>query len=235
MSRALWGVLAIAGACVIVCRPSEGRAAPASVPSLDAIAVQVPPIDRATAKPMFVAVHGQCEDAGDTCAHWAKPIGDRGFLVCPRGNVTCPSGGATWGWPHREDHVFLGIEAARLAHPGEIDVRATTLIGFSLGAPVALEVASHRLSGFKALVLVASLTIEPDAKTLRDAGIERVVLAAGDFDMSMPHIRVLEKRLRHDGMPTRFVSLGKVGHLLPPDLGARMTDALAWVQGEGPP
>lgn len=208
----------------------ESRAAPpTTIPALDAIAVRVAPTDRAVPKPLFVAVHGQCELAEDACARWSKGVGDRGFLVCPRGNVQCPPGGATWGGPHRADRVYLGIEATRLAHPGEVDARATTLIGFSLGAPVALEAASSGMTGCKGLVLIASLTIEPDVSKLRAAGVDRVVLAASDFDMSWSHMHAIEKRLAKEGMATRFVGLGKVGHLLPPDLGARMADALSWV------
>lgn len=244
MSRAHGGALAIAGVWGLLFAHARVSSAASplvpptptmTVPALEALAVQVTPMDRSRPLPMFVALHGQCEMAEDTCDRWATAVGDRGFLVCPRGNLACAQGGATWWGPKRADSVFLGMEAARLAHPGEIDVRSTTLMGFSLGAPVALGLASHALSGFKGLVLVASLTVEPDGKTLASAGIERVLLAAGELDMSLPHMRALEARLRHDGMPTRFVSLGKVAHVLPPDLGARMGDALAWVEGEGPP
>lgn len=202
---------------------------------LDSIAVRVAPVDRAQPKPMFVALHGQCESASDTCARWSNAIGDSAFLVCPRGNVTCPQGGETWVGPKREDNVFLGVEAVRLAHPGELASDGAVLIGFSLGAPVALGMASREMSGWRGLVLVASLTIEPDVAALRGAGIERVVLAAGDLDMSLSHMRAIEKRLRAAGMPVRFVGLGKVAHALPSDLGPRMADALAWARGVGPP
>lgn len=206
-----------------------------SLVALEKAAVRIAPDDRSAPKPIFVAIHGMCEDAEDVCPRWSSAIGERGFLVCPRGNVTCKGGGRTWAGDGREDNVFFGVEATRLSHGGEVDVRGGTLIGFSLGAPIALDLASRRLGAWKGLVLVASLTIEPDPQVLARAGIERVVLAVGDLDMSRPHMLSIADRLRRGGMPTRFVGLGKIGHAYPADLGARMSAALSWVQGGGDP
>src|SRR4051812_10142122 len=100
MSRALRTVLAIASACAMMLThvgPASSAAAkppPPTMPALDAFAVRIAPVDRSVPKPLFVALHGQCEDAADTCARWSQAVDDRGFLVCPRANVACPQGGA---------------------------------------------------------------------------------------------------------------------------------------------
>ena len=40
-------------------------------------------------------------------------------------------------------------------------------------------------------------------------------------------------RLAASGIPSKFVSLGPIWHVLPADLGRVMADALAWVRAEG--
>jgi predicted esterase len=199
---------------------------------LDAMAVRIAPADRTVKKPLFVFLHGMCEDAANVCPKYGAAVSSRGWLVCPRATVACKGGGATWTKGDREPNVIYGIESAMLAEPGKIDTSGGTLIGWSLGAAVALDLATRQTGWWKGLVLVSSMTIEPDVDALRAAGIRRVVLAAGDLDASRPHMLEVERRLRAEGMETRWVSLGKVGHVYPNDLATRMGPALGWVSGE---
>ncbi|MGZ3419565.1 MAG: alpha/beta hydrolase [Polyangiales bacterium] len=204
----------------------------ASAGPLDAMAVRIAPLDRTVKKPLFVFLHGMCEDAANVCPKYGAAVASRGWLVCPRATVACKGGGATWTKGDREPNVIYGIESAMLADPGKIDTHGGVMIGWSLGAAVALDLATRQIGWWKGLVLVSSMTIEPDVEELRAAGIERVVLAAGDLDASRPHMLEVERRLRELGMKTKFVSLGKVGHVYPSDLASRMGPALGWVSGE---
>lgn len=226
--------VAIARVCALVVALSlvDLHRAHAAPSPLDLAAVRFAPSDRTRPKPLFVYVHGMCDDADRVCPKYATAVGARGFLVCPRGNVACKGGGATWAGDARSDNVYFGIEATMLAHPNEVDTHAGVLIGFSLGAAVALDFATQQAGWWKGLVLVASMTVEPDVAALQRAGIRRVVLAVGDLDAARPHMRAVEARLRAEGMETLFVSLGKIGHVYPKDLTARMGPALAWAQGD---
>ena len=55
---------------------------------------------------------------------------------------------------------------------------------------------------------------------LRKAGVKRVVLA-GDLDMTSAPLQQDARALAAQGMPTRFVSLGKFGHGYPADMQER--------------
>lgn len=217
----------LAIACASLFFANEGHAGP-----LDAMAVRIAPKDRSVKKPLFVFLHGMCEDAANVCPKYGAAIGERGWLVCPRATVACKGGGATWTKGDREPNVVYGIESAMLADPGKIETSGGTLIGWSLGAAVALDLATRQTGWWRGLVLVSSMTIEPDVEALRAAGIQRVVLAAGDLDASRPHMREVERKLREQGMKTRWVSLGNVGHVYPSDLATRMSSALGWASGE---
>ena len=76
------------------------------------------------------------------------------------------------------------------------------------------------------------LDLEPTR--LRNAGVRRVVLAAGDQDESRGPMQELAARLERGGVRSRFVGLGPVAHSFPPDMPAIMCDAIAWVRGADP-
>ncbi|MGD0527961.1 MAG: hypothetical protein ABSE49_22700, partial [Polyangiaceae bacterium] len=65
-----------------------------------------------------------------------------------------------------------------------------------------------------------------------------IVLAAGDKDGAHDAMKALAARTDAAGVPTRFVSLGPVGHELPlpapSDMDARMCGAIAWVREADP-
>jgi hypothetical protein len=82
--------------------------------------------------------------------------------------------------------------------------------------------------------VLLSMHLELDAARLRAAGVRRVVLGAGDKDGARDGMRALAIRTDAAGLPTRFVSLGPVGHEFPSDMDARMCDAIAWVREADP-
>ena len=62
------------------------------------------------------------------------------------------------------------------------------------------------------------------------AGIRRVVFAAGDQDGSRATMMRAATKLAAGGIPTRYVSLGNIGHWLPDDLDERLGPGIAWVR-----
>ena len=192
--------------------------------------------DREGASAPIVLLHGMCDVPEAECPAFAGSASAERLLLCPRADLACEGGGATWaGGSKRRSELVLGaIDRAARAFPAyRADDHATTLIGFSLGAFAALDVAQHSRGRFRHLVLIAG-RVEPDPVRLEQAGIEAVLLAAGERDMTRAHLGAVAERLRRRGMRSRFMSLGNVGHTFAPDMNAWLKSALDWLENRGP-
>jgi predicted esterase len=196
--------------------------------------VAYPPMDADTPKPAVMFLHGMWASPEDSCAAFQGAATPFAFLVCPRGNA--PLGdGRMWSGTYATvaPNVHAALDAAGLLAPGKLDRTGGTLMGFSNGAYFAAEVAQAEPGRWTGLVLL-SMRLELDVARLRAAGIRRVVLGAGDKDGARDSMQRLAARTDAAGLPARFISLGPVGHEFPPDMGARMCDAIAWVREASP-
>jgi len=206
--------------------------AAAALQTQGAWGVAFAPEDVAAPRPAIVFLHGMWASPEDSCAAFEPAAAPFGFLVCPRGNA--PLGdGKMWSGTYREAEraIHAAFDAADALAPGKLDRSGGgTLIGFSNGAYFAAEVAQAEGGRWTGLVLL-SMKLDLDPRRLRSAGIARVVLGAGDRDGARESMRALADRLSAGGLETRWVSLGDVGHAFPPDMQARMADAVAWVRG----
>jgi predicted esterase len=195
-----------------------------------------PPVSAEPRAPLVVFLHATCMQPASVCDAFGTAARDPGWLVCPSGNSTC-YGEPDWHGPGPEKAAFL---ASALAKVDEriatfVDARPGVLIGWSRGAFAARDIldASHEpLAGrFRGLVLIAAHVMPPAAK-LKKAGIERVVMAAGDYDGARPTMTKAIETLRASGLEARYVSLGKIGHAWPSDFDARMREPIAWASGQ---
>lgn len=185
--------------------------------------------DRSRARIAFL--HGMCMDVRATCERVRTLVEPHGVLACPTGNASC-GGGADWigSGDDKALHLDASLEAAWV-HAGAPAGGGDVLVGFSRGAFVARDVAYARPGRYRALVLIGAAMV-PDAARLASSGIERVVLASGDFD---PARRTMERaagELSSGGLPARFVRLGPVGHALPRDVDRLLGAHLAWAASE---
>jgi predicted esterase len=196
-----------------------------------------PPQDRSRPRPLFVMLHGMCGAPEHACPYFAPTISRYGWLVCPRAAQACDGGGTTWSYREREQTVERAVERVVRRFPGEIDESAgRTLIGFSLGAFVASDVAQRPdpLARYRRVLLVGARVL-PEAARLRRAGIARILLAAGQYDMTYGHMAEQTRRLVRAGFPARFIDLGPVGHRFPADFGEYLEAALSWLDAPPPP
>lgn len=182
-----------------------------------------------------VMLHGMCDTPQNECPHFASSVTANQWLICPRADVECGNGGSMWGWRTRQRAVESGIERIRQMFPGALDdARGRTLVGFSLGAFAAVDIA-HKGEGKWQYVVLLGAKIEPNARLMAQAGVERVLLGSGDFDMMKWHMVEQSRRLDRTGMPATYMSMGRVGHWFSPDMDAWMSGALAWLhQSDGP-
>lgn len=191
-----------------------------------------PPKDKATPKPVTVFLHGMCDEPENECPWLASASTDGGWLLCPRATLRCNGGGSIWPGDDRfPKSVEESVERLSFEYPGTVDPDADrTLVGFSLGAIRAAELAQREGSGFQSVIFIGA-KFELDAKRLRKAGVKRVLLTSGDHDMMKWRMVEQAKKLRRQGFPVAFMSLGKVGHWFPNDMEQKMKVAFDWVHG----
>jgi predicted esterase len=183
-------------------------------------------------RPVTVMLHGMCGHPQSACAPFVDVSTSRGWLVCPRGEDVC-GGGTRWRLNGPDDGRLVegSVRALVRGHEGEVDAGAPRLIvGFSLGGIAAVQIAQATTNQYAGLVVIAS-QVHPDAELLKKAGVRRVVLAAGDLDMTSAPLQEDARSLAAHGVATRFVSLGHFGHGYPPDMEQRMREPMVWVAG----
>jgi predicted esterase len=191
------------------------------------------PLQPAVARPVTVLLHGMCGEPQSACGPFVDVATSRGWLVCPKAEDAC-GGGTSWRLYGHDDAklVEASVQAIDGEHHGAVDLAAPrVLVGFSLGGIAAVQIAQAGTGNYAGLVVIAS-QVHPDVAQLKKAGIKRVVLAAGDLDMTSAPLRKDARRLEAHGVPTRFVSLGRFGHGYPADMQERMREPMRWVAGD---
>jgi predicted esterase len=185
------------------------------------------------AKPLMLFLHGMCDVPQNECSELLAGATSNHFVACPTADMACTGGGAIWsGDPKkRSANVDAAVTRLQAAFPGQIATSNATLVGFSLGSFVALDVAQRQKGQWKNLILIGA-KIEPDAKLLKEAGVESVLLGAGNRDMMKNHMVGVAKRLEKQGVRVRFMGMGDVGHWFSSDMDAWLAEGMAWLDAK---
>ncbi|MGC4087885.1 MAG: alpha/beta fold hydrolase [Polyangiaceae bacterium] len=194
--------------------------------------VVVYPARASGVRPVVVLLHGMCGEPERTCAHFAELVTRDAHLICPRARQRCAGGaGSTWSKGAGRD-VEAAVQRGLTTLPASrVNGERRTLIGYSLGAFVALEIAEAAHGVYPEVMLIGA-RIFPNARLLQQNGVERLLLAAGDWDMTSAHMQQQSKRLARAGVEARFLGLGPVGHAFTPTLPSYVSVALSWLRGE---
>ncbi len=175
-----------------------------------------------------VVLHGMCGEPRNTCAHFAEQVTRDEHLVCPRASQRCDAGAS---WPARGFAAPIERAVARAeAELGDrVDARAgRTLIGYSLGAYRAAELLQSSAGRYpRAMLIGARISVDP--RRLRDSGVERLLLAAGAWDMTYQPLQREAARLARNGVSAHFLGLGPAGHAFAPNFGAYLERARSWL------
>jgi predicted esterase len=196
--------------------------------------VAYPPLDRSAPRPVTVMLHGMCSEPERACRHFASTITitREGWLLCPRATRRCDGGGSIWPQHGFDQQIEAGIERVNARHPNELDDGGgRTLIGFSLGAFRALDMAHGGRGRYPRVILIGA-KIYPEAERLRMAGVQRLLLAAGDWDMMRTHMQGRTRALVRRGFTAAFQSYGAVGHAFPANFPELLRRGLDWTRGE---
>jgi dienelactone hydrolase len=187
-----------------------------------------PPASSDAARATFVYLHGVCGLTTNGCGHFAAAPG---WLVCPQANATCANGGSSWGGSVEDKiaSVDRALDAAHVRWP-ESARAPVVLVGFSQGAYVAMDIARAQPGRYAGLLLLGADTGGGALSRLRAAGVPRVALVCGAYDMMFPKMRDTPRALAPFGVSARFASLGRVGHTyVGEESDEVLTSMLAWL------
>ncbi len=193
-----------------------------------------PPRSTSNAAPPLVLLHGMCGRPENECPWFAGSATDGRWVACPRADLSCNGGGSIWSGATRARADLVGSTEARLerAFDGAAGwTRGGILVGFSLGAFVALDVAEASHGEWKRLMLIGAF-VKPSAKKLEAAGVESVLFASGDWDMSHDEMRRQARALERQGVRARYMSMGPVGHEFAKDMDTWLKEAIGWLEEE---
>lgn len=197
----------------------------------DEVLAYAPPGARRAERPVVVYLHGRHGRAENGCPWMRAGAASSGsWLVCPRGGETDAVGASSWGGDVFAQGTVVE-RATRAAETRGASSAPGVAVGFSQGAYVALDLVKTGRGRFRGLVLLAAPEAHPSAAKLRAAGVERVVLGAGSLDAAYAPLRADADRLASEGMPTRFLDLGAVGHTYAAEDPSVLADAIAWAAG----
>lgn len=182
---------------------------------------------------LIANLHGMCNPPAYACGYWLNAGSERGFLVCPTGNASCGPGAfnaPTWttGAPQMADDLDRAVATVEAAYPGEIAADGAILTGFSKGGFVAPAIAARRPGRF-AYLLINEADVALDAASLRRSGVRAVALVAGEIGSQVAGERRTAARLAAQGFPARLWVMPKAGHHYSTNIDAIMAEALDWL------
>jgi hypothetical protein len=196
----------------------------------DASILAFPPRATSTSKLTVVYLHGIHGRAENGCPWLREGASEIGWLVCPDANEHLSNDTFSWAGSVADQRAVVA-RAEHAAQTQGADPEAPgVIVGFSQGAYVALDLVHARLGRYRGLVLIGA-DVEPSRAVLSAAGVDRIVLAAGDLDASSAPMKRAAERLRREGVLVRFVTLGRIGHSYQTTDPDTLRDAIAWAGG----
>lgn len=192
-----------------------------------------PPSRQGARAPLMLFLHGMCDAPQNECPSFVQRSTSGAWIACPRANLACDGGGHIWSGDPQVRLATVQSALARLERElgAGVDTTSPTLVGFSLGSFVAVDVAHRSRGPWKNLLLIGA-KIEPDAELLKQSGIRNVLLASGDRDMMKWHMVGVAARLQRRGVRAAYVGMGDVGHWFSRDMNAWLARAQRWFDGE---
>jgi predicted esterase len=180
-------------------------------------------------RPITVVLHGMCGEPARTCSHFAEQVTESANLICPRASQRCAGGGVSWPQAGFAQAVEAAVTRAKAALPEPADdEHGRTLIGYSLGAYRALDIAQSTPGKYPRVMLIGA-NVSLDQKRLVENGVLRVLLSAGGWDMMHDPMRREAARALSVGIRARFLDLGPVGHAFTPSFAGYLPGALSWL------
>ncbi len=198
------------------------------------------PLGSTTARPVLVATHGAGARATVHCAMWRGIVGDRDFIVCPRGTAMWP-----YDPPHEsgyfyDGHPALGVEIAAVlqalgkAYPKRADLHAPVFAGYSQGANMGALLLPEHDAKFAHAILWEGGVGEFQEWNVRTSrlfhahGGTRILFACGRPVCNEAARRTMGY-MKRGGLDARLIYEPSAGHSYGGKLGERVREAFAWL------
>lgn len=177
------------------------------------------PTGATTPRPVAVALHGNYDRPEWQCEVWRRVIGERGFILCPRGipRRDVPPKADRWEYASIErtrSELEAGLRALQDRFTDHVAPGPILTIGFSLGAIHLTPIAQAEPERFSRLVLVEGGEgpwTSASARRFVEGGGERLFVACGQ-SACLERARGLGARLERAGLPCRSGGSARAGH-----------------------
>ena len=200
------------------------------------------PVGASQPRPVLVAAHGNFDTPEWQCEIWRGVVGDRAFVLCPRGSVRSDSPSRRdlrYEYPSNrrlEEEIDAAVVALRSVFGGYVDDGVMVYAGFSLGAIMGVSVLSRRADRFPWAVLIEGGHREWSVSSRRAfaaAGGSRVLFACGQWDCAV-RAEESSRLLAGVGVDTRVVYAKGGGHTYGGSVAEQIGMAFDWlVRGDG--
>jgi predicted esterase/LysM repeat protein len=195
---------------------------------------------RNTMRPVLVYLHGRGGDAEQDCRKWAPVARRYGWLICPSGPVVHNSG-RSWNnsWVSGRHAVMGAIAALRKLYGRRVQLYGNTLIGFSEGAFVAMNVGVREPHTFNRWLILGADTSYwggSGLEALQEARgrVRRVVLITGGLDQVVDDTRRVAEWLTRAGVQLQIHTPNDLAHEVALDKMPGLYDsALRWLDRGG--
>lgn len=202
-----------------------------------------PPVGRGHLglRPVIMYLHGRGGHPDQACRRWAHVARRFGWVVCPSGPEDRGDGARGWNnnWADGQRIVMATLHALRKKYGRRVQLYGNTLIGFSEGAFVAMNVGVREPHTFNRWLILAADNDYWGAAGLealqRDhARLRRVYLITGEQDGTYDGTKQVKAWLRHAGVPTIVKTPKDMGHEVALDHKPWMyRSALRWLDHGG--
>jgi poly(3-hydroxybutyrate) depolymerase len=193
------------------------------------------------ARPLMVALHGNFDRPEWQCEVWRDIVGERPFILCPRGvpRADAPKQWDRWTYTtaeRTEAELEAAVAAARQHFTGYIADGPVLFTGFSLGAIYGVRIVTRHPERYTRAVMIEggykgwSL---PIAKGYLESGGERVLFACGQAACKAA-ARNAARLLERGGIAAKVSYLGPAGHTYDGKVADSVAAELTWLlEGAG--
>ncbi len=170
-------------------------------------------------RPVIMYLHGRGGHPASDCQRWAPVARRLGWLVCPSGQEDRGGGARGWNnnWAAGHNIVMATLQALRKKYGHRVQLYGNTLIGFSEGAYVAMNVGVREPRAFNRWLILAA-----DSDYWGAAGLEalqqgrhrvrRVYLITGKQDGVADSTLQVQEWLHKAGVPVHISRPKDMGH-----------------------
>jgi predicted esterase len=183
-----------------------------------------PPRDAKGLKPVLVYLHGRGGNPETDCAKWGRVAPEFGWILCPSGPEDRGGGSRGWSnnWMSAKSVVDKAVGALREKFGRRVQLRGNTLIGFSEGAFVAMNVGVREPETFNRWLILAANDGywggEGQTELVkRYARIKRVYLLTGERDGVVDSTRRVFDLLDQAGVHVILRTPEDLAHEIPED------------------